>query len=118
MPGPVWGSERLTYTRHWGHRSLDLRHLPGGFLVTGLSKLRAAASQDITLLTHLAHCAAAIIFDEAHQAVAATYAFITEQLCKHKAAATRPYGYAGAYRKLFGGGLSTDQHVQPQKGVD
>ena len=52
-----------------------------GFLVTGLAKLRAAAFQDNTLLAHLAHCAAAVIFDEAHQAVAATYSFITEQLC-------------------------------------
>ncbi len=67
--------------RYWGNRSLDLRRLPSGFLVTGLAKLRAAAFQDNTLLAHLAHCAAAVIFDEAHQAVAATYSFITEQLC-------------------------------------
>ena len=67
--------------RYWGSRSLDLRRLPSGFLVTGLAKLRSAAFQDNTLLAHLAHCAAAIIFDEAHQAVAKTYSFITEQLC-------------------------------------
>ena len=67
--------------RHWGNRSLDLRRLPSGFLVTGLAKLRSAAFQDNTLLAHLAHRAAAIIFDEAHQAVAKTYSFITEQLC-------------------------------------
>ena len=67
--------------RHWGSRSLDLRRLPSGFLVTGLAKLRSAAFQDNTLLAHLAHRAAAIIFDEAHQAVAKTYSFITEQLC-------------------------------------
>ena len=67
--------------RYWGNRLLDLRHLPSGFLVTGLAKLRAAAFQDNTLLAHLAHCAAAVIFDEAHQAVAKTYSFITEQLC-------------------------------------
>ena len=29
--------------RHWGNRSLHLRQLPSGFLVTGLAKLRAAA---------------------------------------------------------------------------
>ena len=66
--------------RYWGKGLLDLRHLPSGFLVTGLAKLRVA-SQDNTLLAHLAHCAAAVIFDEAHQAVAKTYSFITEQLC-------------------------------------
>lgn len=67
--------------RHWGSRSAELRNLPSGFLVTGLAKLRSAAFPDNTLLAHLAHCAAAIIFDEAHQAIATTYAFITEQLC-------------------------------------
>lgn len=67
--------------RYWGNRSLDLRYLPSGFLVTGLVKLRSTAFQDNTLLAHLAHCASAVIFDEAHQAVAETYSFITEQLC-------------------------------------
>ena len=67
--------------RHWGNRSLDLRQLPSGFLVSGLAKLRSVAFQDNTLLAHLAHCAAAVIFDEAHQAIAETYSFITEQLC-------------------------------------
>ena len=67
--------------RHWGNRSLDLRRLPSGFLVTGLAKLRSVALQDNTLLAHLANCASAVIFDEAHQAIAETYSFITEQLC-------------------------------------
>ncbi len=75
------GRRDVCIHRHWGNRSLDLRRLPSGFLVTGLAKLRSIAFQDNTLLAHLAHCAAAVIFDEAHQAVAETYNFITEQLC-------------------------------------
>ena len=67
--------------RHWGSQSLDLRRLESGFFVTGLAKLRSAAFQDSTLLAHFAHRTAAVIFDEAHQAVAHTYSFITEQLC-------------------------------------
>ena len=67
--------------KYWGSFSLDLRQLPSGFLVAGLAKLRATAFQDHTLLAHLAHCVAGVIFDEAHQAVAHTYSFITEQLC-------------------------------------
>ena len=67
--------------RHWGNRSLDLRGLSDGFLVTGLAKLRAVALQDHTLLAHLAHHTSGVIFDEAHQAVAETYSFMTEQLC-------------------------------------
>ena len=70
--------------RHWGNRSLDLRRLPSGFLVTGLAKLRSAAFQDNTLLAHLANCASAVIFDEAHQAIAETYSFITEQLASSR----------------------------------
>ena len=50
-------------------------------MVTGLAKLRAATFSDSPLLAHLASCTAAVIFDEAHQAVAKTYSFITEQLC-------------------------------------
>ena len=75
------GLRDISVHRHWGNRALDLRRLPSGFLVTGLAKLRSAAAQDVTLLAHLANCASAIIFDEAHQAVASTYSFVTEQLC-------------------------------------
>ena len=75
------GFRDICVHRYWGNRSLDLRRLPSGFLVTGLAKLRSAAFRDNTLLAHLANCAATVIFDEAHQAVAKTYSFITEQLC-------------------------------------
>ncbi len=70
--------------RHWGSFLLDLRCLESGFLVTGLAKLRSAASHDDTLLAHLANRTSAVIFDEAHQAVAQTYSFVTEQLCSHR----------------------------------
>ena len=61
------GLRDIDVHRHWGTRTLDLRRLPSGFLVTGLAKLRAAATQDVTLLAHLASCASGIIFDEAHR---------------------------------------------------
>ena len=79
------GLRDVTTHRHWGSRSIDLRRLSSGFLVTGLAKIRSAAMQDNTLLAHLAGRACGVIFDEAHQAVAATYSFVTEQLCS-----TRP----------------------------
>ena len=79
------GQREACIHRYWGNRSPDLRRLPSGFLVIGLAKLRSAAFQDNTLLAYLAYCASAVIFDEAHQAVAETYSFITEQLCS-----TRP----------------------------
>ena len=79
------GFREVNVHRYWGNRSLDLRKLPSGFLVTGLAKLRSVSYSDHTLLAHLATNAAAVIFDEAHQAVARTYSFVTEQLCS-----TRP----------------------------
>ena len=79
------GSREVHVHRYWGNRSLNLRKLPSGFLVTGLAKLRSGSDSDHTLLAHLAAHASAVIFDEAHQAVASTYSFVTEQLCS-----TRP----------------------------
>ena len=79
------GLRDVSVHRHWGSRSTDLRNLSPGFLVTGLAKLRSIAMGDNTLLAHLANQACAVIFDEAHQAVAPTYSFVTEQLCS-----TRP----------------------------
>ena len=79
------GRRKINVQRYWGNRSLDLRELASGFLVTGLAKLRSASDADHTLLAHLATHASAVIFDEAHQAVAKTYSFVTEQLCS-----TRP----------------------------
>ena len=75
------GLREVHVHRYWGNRSLNLRRLPSGFLVTGLAKLRSSAYSDHTLLAHLASHATAVIFDEAHQAVAETYSFVTEQLC-------------------------------------
>lgn len=75
------GLREINVHRYWGNRTLDLRRLPTGFLVTGLAKLRSTANSDVTLLAHLASCTAGVVFDEAHQAIASTYEFVTEQLC-------------------------------------
>ena len=86
--GKAWGHLGLRNAhihRFWADSSLDLRRLPSGFLVTGLAKMRSASDSDHTLLAHLAGQAVGVIFDEAHQAVAGTYSFVTEQLCS-----TRP----------------------------
>ena len=80
----VLGRRDAHLHRHWGSLSLDLKRLESGFLVTGLSKLRSAASSESTLLAHLAGRTAGVIFDEAHQAVAQTYSFVTEQLCSRR----------------------------------
>ena len=53
-------------------------------MVTGLTKLYSASINSQTLLISLATHTAAVIFDEAHQAVASTYQFITEQLLTYE----------------------------------
>ena len=78
------GSREASVHRYWGSSSIDLRSLSTGFLVTGLAKLHATASNDHTLLAALASQTTAVVFDEAHQAIAETYSFITEQLCSSR----------------------------------
>ncbi len=74
------GQRNVTMNRFWGGHRIDLRQIEGGFLVAGLAKLWAVASQDNTWSPHLAQRTAGVIFDEAHQAVARTYSYLTEQL--------------------------------------
>ena len=59
--------------RYWGDSDADLSAVSGGFLVAGLSKLWGLARRDRQQLVKLSSIAAGVVFDEAHQAVAATY---------------------------------------------
>ena len=74
------GNRQVTISRYWGAASHSLNNLSEGFLVASLAKLWAVGSRRPGLLTQLARSVAAVVFDEAHQAVARTYRFITEQL--------------------------------------
>lgn len=76
------GARQVSIQRFWGNAN-ELAYAPG-FLVMGLPKLYAAASNRQDLLINLANRAAAVIFDEAHQAVAHTYQFLTEQLLTYE----------------------------------
>lgn len=78
------GNRETRMHRYWGDFDLALRDMAGGFLVAGLAKLREAATRDRSLLAHLSGSAAGVIFDEAHQSVAPTYAFVTEQLLTNR----------------------------------
>ena len=72
---------RSTYTATGAIRRSIYGASSRGSWLQALPSSAPLAFQDNTLLAHLAQCAAAVIFDEAHQAVAETYSFITEQLC-------------------------------------
>ena len=74
------GNRQVQIHSYWGSASQSLDDLSEGFLIAGLPKLWAVGSRTPGFLTKLARSVAGVIFDEAHQAVARTYRFITEQL--------------------------------------
>ena len=75
------GNRRAAIHRYWGEARLDLDGLEEGFLIAGLPKLWAARKPGF--LAGLSTRTAAVIFDEAHQAIAETYSFVTEQLATY-----------------------------------
>ena len=78
------GNRTVDIHEFWGEKPIDLTKISSGFLVAGLPRLWATARYDHTALTSLANAAALVIFDEAHQAIARTYRFITEQLVAYQ----------------------------------
>lgn len=77
------GNRQVHVHRYWGSASSNLDNLSEGFLVAGLPKLWAVGSRQPGFLGNIARMTAGVIFDEAHQAVARTYRFITDQLVAH-----------------------------------
>ena len=79
------GNRPVNHYELWGNRDLDLNQLKEGILITGLAKLASKAKKDYSAIRQLAERAALVIFDEAHQAIAQTYRFVTEQLISYRA---------------------------------
>ena len=80
----VLGNRPIAIYRYWGDSSLDLTELESGFLVAGLPKLWAGSGKDVRLMRDLAEVTAGVIYDEAHQAIARTYRYLTEQLLTYQ----------------------------------
>lgn len=74
------GNRPIAVHRYWGDSRLRMDDLSEGFLVAGLPKLWAASKNNRRMLITLANKTAGVIFDEAHQAIAATYRYISEYL--------------------------------------
>lgn len=79
------GNREVSLHRYWGSYSLDLEELDEGFLVASLAKLRARNRTDHGVMIPIAERSAGVVFDEAHQATASTYRFVTEQLATYAA---------------------------------
>lgn len=83
----AWGSlgnRPVEIHRYWGDSSLEMSNLGEGFLVAGLPKLWAASRNDNETMIGLANKTAGVIFDEAHQAIANTYRYISEYLLTYQ----------------------------------
>ena len=78
------GNRPVMVYGYWGDAILDLYNLESGFLVAGLPKLWAVSGRDVRLMQRLAEITAGVIFDEAHQAIARTYRYLTEQLLSYQ----------------------------------
>lgn len=81
----VLGNRAVAMQRYWGDYSADLDSLNEGFLVAGLAKLWHASNRRVGFTRDIADIAAAVIFDEAHQAIAPTYKYLAEQMAAYGA---------------------------------
>ena len=74
------GNRNLSLIRFWGNRSPDLVNTTDGLIVAGLGKMAAFDKRDPATLLKLADRVTLTIIDEAHQAIAPTYAAILTAL--------------------------------------
>ena len=74
------GNREAGLVRFWGHRTPDVLHIRDGIIVAGLGKMSALNNRDPATLLRLADRVSLTIIDEAHQAIAPTYAAILSAL--------------------------------------
>ena len=79
------GNREVSVHRYWGDSSIEVNAQIGeGFLVAGLAKMLAAAQRSTGLLVGVSDRLVGVVFDEAHQAIAKTYEYVTEQLLTYR----------------------------------
>ena len=74
------GNHETYVHRFWGDLHINFSNLGGGILVAGLGKSYSTESRQPGTLAEISRRVRAVIFDEAHQAPAETYAYVLEQL--------------------------------------
>lgn len=74
------GNRATGIVRFWGHRRPDVLDIQDGVIVSGLAKMSALDSRDAATLLRLADRVSLTIIDEAHQAIAPTYAAVLTAL--------------------------------------
>ena len=74
------GNRETRLVRFWGHHSPDILEVGDGLIVAGLGKMAALDNRDPAMLLRLADRTSLTVIDEAHQAIAPTYATILTAL--------------------------------------
>ena len=74
------GDRDVQLMRFWGNKRAPLADLNDGLLVAGLAKMVAVDARDANAILALADRASLTIIDEAHQAIAPTYARVLRAL--------------------------------------
>ncbi len=74
------GNRETGLVRFWGHRKPDVLDIRDGVIVAGLGKMSALDNREPATLLRLADSVSLTIIDEAHQAIAPTYAGILTAL--------------------------------------
>ena len=74
------GDRDVQIMRFWGNKRAPLADLKDGMLVAGLAKMVALDARDANTILTLADRASLTIIDEAHQAIAPTYARVLSAL--------------------------------------
>lgn len=74
------GDRNVQLMRFWGSKRAPIADLNDGLLVAGLAKMVALDARDANTMLALADRASLIVIDEAHQAIAPTYARILQAL--------------------------------------
>lgn len=74
------GDRPVQLMRYWGNRRAPLEELQDGLVVAGLAKMASLDTRNVATLLKLADRATLTVIDEAHQAIAPTYASVLRAL--------------------------------------
>ncbi len=74
------GNREVSLLRFWGGRNPNCLEVEDGLIVAGLAKMNAANQSNENFLPILGDATTLVVFDEAHQSIADTYALILDIL--------------------------------------
>jgi DNA repair protein RadD len=74
------GNREIKVVKYWGKSTIDLSELKGCLIVAGLDKTYNALLKDVGKMSAFSNNCSLVIMDEAHQAIAPTYALLLKSM--------------------------------------